>query len=331
MEILIVVNDVAGIHPDQTTALFLHEIARRGWRVHVASVSGLMMMPDDRILAVAAEVSVGTDAAQTVAFAARAPRTTVDLTAIDATWIRTNPARDVASATMHETALQLLSIVVDRGGLVLNDPIGLMRASSKLYLQAVPPAFRPRTLVSRDAESLRAFVHEAPGRCVLKPLKGTRGEDVFFVDPADARNLSQIIDVLTRQGVAMAQDFVPEATRGDTRLLLLDGEPLQVDGQIAAVRRAPGIGELRSNVAQGGTAMPADDLAATLAVGRAVGERLRADGLWLVGLDIIGGKAVEVNVYSPGGLLDANRFGGVDFVEVVVDALAARARQHAHR
>lgn len=316
MNLLVLVNDVDAIEPEQTTALLLDAAARRGWTTRVTDIDALALLPDDRVACRARTWTPGGPAQRDDA--------TVDLATVDVTLVRTNPARSGQLGAVHQAALVLLAMVVDAGGLVLNDPTGLMRASSKLYLAALPPAFRPETLVTRDRQALIAFVRDRPYRCVLKPLSGTRGQDVFFVQRDATPNLPQIVDVLVRQGVAMAQAWVPEATAGDTRIVLVDGEPLAVDGALAIVRRVPGQGELRSNVAQGGAAAPADVRAPALAIAAALGPRLRADGMFLAGIDVIGDKAVEINVYSPGGLLDAGAFEGVDFVGAILDAVAGR-------
>ena len=325
MDVLIVVNSLAGLKPDQTTSGLIHTVAQRPVRVFVADVGDLSARPDGRVTAQARPVHAGTSPSDTLARTAAVASEHVDLARMGLTWIRTNPARDGALGVMHETALQLLANVADDGGCVLNDPRTLLRATSKLYLHRLPASCRPPTLVSRDRTLLRRFVADTAGRCVLKPLRGTRGEDVFFVDRPDDPNLSQILDVLLREGVAMAQAFVPEAVRGDTRLLLLDGQPLTVDGHVAAVRRVPGAGELRSNVAQGGRPDRPEDLDRTLDVGARMADKLAADGLFFVGVDVIGDVAVEVNVFSPGGLGDAEAHSGVSFLDAVVDAALKKA------
>jgi len=324
MKIVLLVNDPDAVSPTQTTAMIALAAVQRGWDVRVVGIEGLSLDPDDRILAAARPIPEAADVEAMCRALRDQPTDDVDLAETDAVLIRTNPARPSASPASHELALWLLAMHVERGGLVLNDPIGLMRASSKLYLASLPPEHRPRTLVSRDPARIKAFVVAQGGRCVLKPLKGTRGSDVFFVDARQPDNLSQIIDVLVRSGVAMAQSFAPGAEEGDIRLVVLDGEPLVVDGRMAAIHRRPGAGELRSNIAQGGSAEIPASLEGPLAVARAVGARLVQDGIWLAGLDVIGDQCVEINVFSTGGLRDANRFGSVDFTQPILDALKRR-------
>jgi glutathione synthase len=325
LELLVVVNAVADVAPDQTTALLAWRAARRGWSVRLVGVDGLGLDHQDRVVARARRLKGARSTEASLRGAVAGTVEDVDLDDVDAVLVRTNPARRGASPLLHATALELLRVARDRGTLVLNDPDTLLRASSKLYLTTVPPPWRPPMCVSADPAVLLRFVHARPGRTVLKPLQGTRGRDVFFVEGPTTPNLAQLADVLVRDGPALAQAWIEGGEQGDTRVLLLDGEPLRADGRLAAVRRIPRPGELRSNVAQGGRAARANGAAQALEVAAALGPRLRDDGVFLAGLDVIGRQVVEVNVLAPGGLVDAERLEGVDFSEVVLDALAARA------
>lgn len=324
----VVVNRRRHVGATQSTTALVHGAVARGWKVVVGSIDDLSLRADDHVVLDAVAVPPERSRRALVGALARGTATPVDLDDIDVVLIRTNPASGEPAGRIHEAGLHLLAMAVDRGVLVLNDPVGLLRASSKLFLGALPRPQRPRTLVSRNADTLRDFVREAPGKVVLKPLQGTKGRDVFFLDPTDNANLAQICDVLVRDGFAMAQDFVPEAHDGDIRLILVDGRPLEVADKVCAVRRVPASGELRSNVAQGGTPGPVDDPRKALKVGRAVGARLRKDGLFLTGLDVIGDRCVEINVFSPGGLDDAGAFHDVDFVPPILEAIEARIATH---
>jgi glutathione synthase len=314
MDIVIVVNALEGVKPEQSTADIARGLLGRGHDVWYAAVGALGLGVDD--VPTAHAVPVGADGLP----AGRASRFGVD--AFARVVIRTNPARDADRAWAHAVALDLLARARELGVVVMNDPDGLRRAGSKLYQLAVPAHLRPRTLVSRDAADIRAFV-AAEGRAVLKPLNGTQGRDVFFIDGPG--NLNQIIDVLVRDGHAMAQAWVPEAGDGDVRVLLLDGALLTVEGRAATVRRRPGKGELRSNIAQGGSAHPGVVTPAIREMVEAVGPRLRRDGIVLAGLDVVGDMLVEINAFSPGGLADAGRFAGVDFVAPILDRIEAGA------
>jgi len=248
------------------------------------------------------------------------PLVAVDLAALDLVWIQTNPAHDPRSWA-HDGAFVILALAKRQGVRVVNDPETLLRAGSKIYLSSLPEAVRPQTLVSADPEEILAFVYALGGRAVLEPAGGTRGSDVLLVTAESRFNLRQIVDVVTRGGFAMAQAFVPEAAAGDVRVLLMNGAPLQAGGAAAVVRRLPGGGEFRSNVAAGGTATAAVLTERIREVCALVGPTLARDGLFLVGLDLIGPVIVEANVFSPEGLPDAGRLQGVDFLTPVIEGL----------
>lgn len=237
----------------------------------------------------------------------------------DRVLVRTNPARDTGGA--QHLALELLAIAQGQGVVVMNDPSTLARATTKLYLCGLPEHLRPYTLVSQDRRRLKDFVESRP-RSVLKPLSGTRGQDVFLLQPG-AANLNQILDVLCRQGLAMAQDFVPEAVEGDIRIVVLGGRVLEIGGAACAVRRVPPPHDFRSNVAVGGEPQPARLSEELMAVAEEAAQQLLEDGIHLAGLDAIGLKLVEVNVFATGGLPDAGRFAGEDFFEPVLDYFSA--------
>ncbi len=331
--LLVIVNHPAGLKPDQSTAALVRAARLRGHDVALAGIADLALTEDDRVTARVRRVPAPTGVhpegpkalARMLAVTLAATPTTWTLGAGLVVLVRTNPARPGEPPWAHQTGLQLLARARDAGAIVRADPDGLLRATSKLYLSTLPPRWRPATIVSRDPAALTAFVRSRPDRAVLKPLQGTQGDGVYLIDATAPQNLAQIVESLTRQGFCIAQDFIPEAADGDTRLLLLDGALLEAGGQPAVVRRVPATGEFRSNVAQGGHPAPAVLTPTHRALVEEVGPRLRADGLWLVGLDLVGDRVVEVNAYSPGGLVDAGQFQGVDFVGAVVDALVGGA------
>ncbi len=240
----------------------------------------------------------------------------------DVLLLRVNPARDRARDWAYQTALLLARFARDRGCVVLNDPEGLVQASSKLYLSLFPSSVRPRTLVTHDPQALRAFVEQA-GSAVLKPLRGTRGSDVFLVEAAHALNLNQIIDVLRRSDFVIAQEYLTDAPQGDVRLVLLEGKVLEIDGTALAIRRRPGAGEFRSNIHAGGRAEAAELTPELRALAELVGPRLRADGIFLAGLDVVGDRLVEINVFATGGFRDAELFTGHDYSARVIEAIEA--------
>lgn len=316
-----IVNDVEELSPKQTTSVLIQRAAARGHQVAVCPVDSLSVDPGGRVHGQVRIVEESSDPSRTLAGLWASAPARRPLRDTDAVWIRTNPGR-FDRPNVHRSAMALLDLASHGGVAVLNRPAGLQRAETKLYLHHLPESVRPRTLVAHRPEALRAFVEASSEPVVLKPISGTRGTDVFRVH-AGGDNLGQIIDVLCRQGAVMAQGFVPEAVDGDVRVLLVNGRPLRVDGCIAAVRRRPPRGDFRSNVFRGGSAEPVERVANLERVVDAVGPQLRADGLFFVGLDLIGDRVVEVNVFSPGGVADMEAFAGVDFTTPILDAFEA--------
>lgn len=323
MKIDLWVNNPREVQAGQTTAMVAAAAVRRGHTVHVAGVADLFVDVDDGVGAAGVMLPAEARTATQVAEALRVgPLVDVDVSGFDAVLVRTSPGRD-PRAWAHQTALVIGELLVHQGVDVVNRPGGLARAGGKLYQAWLPRHLRPETLVAADAARLVRHVRQRGQTMVLKPAVGTRGRDVFKLTPDDA-NASAIAETLVRDNYAMAQAYLPEADKGDTRVLLLDGRLLEVDGAVAAVRRVPQAGEFRSNVHTGADVAPAPLRPIMREAAVALGERLRADGLWLVGMDLIGDRLVELNVFSTGGLRDAERFTGVDFSAHIIENLERR-------
>ncbi len=174
------------------------------------------------------------------------------------------------------------------------------------------------------------------GGAVLKPLQGSGGTSVFFVSDDESPNLNQMIEAVGRDGYIVAQEVLPDADKGDVRLFLMNGEPLVVGGHHAAFRRVNTTADRRSNMRVGGTARTGRrSTTPCCEVAEAVRPKLIADGMFLVGLDIVGDKLMEVNVFSPGGLGSCESLYKVKFTDAVIDALEHKVelrdhyRQHA--
>lgn len=244
--------------------------------------------------------------------------------ALDAVFIRKDPPFD--AAYLHLT--QQLDLVTDRV-LVLNDPRGLRDANEKLFAFQFAE-FMPRSLVTSEPARILDFVEAVGGRAVLKPLDGAGGSGVVALSRGD-RNNRALVDLLTREGreLALVQEYQPEVRQGDKRVLVLDGESL------GAILRVPREDDIRANIHVGGNVQPAELDSAEQALVRAVGARLRQYGLFFVGLDLIGGKLIEVNVTSPTGIQELGRFQQrrvEDDVIAWVERRAARpGRPPAHR
>jgi glutathione synthase len=234
------------------------------------------------------------------------------LETVDAVLMRKDPPFE----SNYLWATQLLELARGKT-LLVNDPRALRDANEKLYALHFLSCMTD-TLVTNDKDRIRAFIGEVGGRAVLKPLSGAGGDGVFLLKDDDL-NVNAIIETVTHVGrrVAMVQRFLPEVVKGDKRILLLDGEPL------GAILRVPRKDDVRSNIHVGGTVEASeldDDDRRIIA---ALAPKLRADGLFFVGLDVIGGRLTEVNVTSPTGIQQMQRLMKQNLSARVIDWLEA--------
>lgn len=298
MRLLVVMDPVSTVQVDGDTSFALMlEAQARGHQVDHCLPSDVDLIDGQ----VRASVRGATMKRDPVAPITLGPPELVDLAeSHDAILIRKDPPFDSDYLWL---TLQLERL---RGArpLVVNDPRGLRDANEKLYACHFPE-LTPRTLVTADKARIRAFVHDVGGRAVIKPVDGHGGEGVFAL-MADDKNFNALVEHVTRLGrrLAMVQAFLPEVTEGDKRILLIDGEV------IGAILRIPKADDVRSNMHVGGSVAPADLTDADRRIIEAVTPRLHADGLFFVGLDVIGGKLTEVNVTSPTGIQQMSRFAG---------------------
>ncbi len=312
MRIVVVMDPPATVKVDEDTSFALmFEAEQRGHRVDHCLLSDLFVEAG-RVYARVRRATCRRDPAQPITLGEAED---VELGDVDAVLMRKDPPFD--DAYLYATLL----LEHARGRtLLVNDPRGLRDANEKIYATYFPDLMTD-TLVSNDKARIKDFLSRIGGRGVLKPLHGAGGEGVFALDPKDP-NLNAIIETVTRGGtqLAMAQRFLPEIAKGDKRILLLDGEPL------GAILRVPQGGDLRSNIHVGGRvdAAEIDDDDRRIIAG--VSSRLKADGLYFVGLDVIGGKLTEVNVTSPTGIQQMTRLGGENIEARVIDWLEQRAR-----
>ncbi|QCX28890.1 glutathione synthetase [Nocardioides jishulii] len=255
----------------------------------------------------------------------------IALEEFDVVMLRNDPADDAESAPWANNAgVAFGQLIASTGVLVVNDPTSLADALSKAYFQHFPEAVRPRTLISRDEEQINAFVDDLGGKAVLKPLQGSGGAGVFLIDDKESPNLNQIIEAIARDGYVVAQEFLPDAVNGDVRLFVMNGRPLEVDGVYAAFRRVNSSGDIRSNMSAGGKAVKVKVTDEMLELVEVVRPKLVSDGMFLVGLDIVGDKLMEINVFSPGGLGSAQELNGVDFAPRIIEDLERKVATRLH-
>jgi glutathione synthase len=242
---------------------------------------------------------------------------TAPLTFFDVVFMRKDPPLDMA----YVFATHLLGLADPAVTLVVNAPRGLREANEKLYALNFPDLI-PESLVASERSRLRGFLDAMGGEMIVKPLDGCGGAGVLLVR-RDDRNLNALLELSTQDGtrLVMAQRYLPAARQGDKRLIVLDGEPL------GAVLRIPRDDEHRGNIHVGGRVerSPVDDQDREIC--RRMAPRLRADGLWFVGLDVIGGLVTEVNVTSPTGIQEIDRLDGACLEASVLDFVEARAAQ----
>lgn len=220
---------------------------------------------------------------------------------IDVVLMRQDPPFDMG----YITATHLLERAQEAGVLVVNDPASVRNAPEKLFVLNYADLMPP-TLVTRSLESAIAF-RERHGEVVVKPLYGNAGAAVFHV-PAGDSNLPALVELFTQvwREPFMVQAFLPDVAKGDKRIVLIDGEP------VGGINRLPKHGEIRSNLAAGGSAHATTLTAEEQAICDRIGPDLRRLGLVFVGIDVIAGRLTEINVTSPTGIVAIDRFNGTN-------------------
>ena len=329
-----VVNDVATEEAGYTTTRLALTARQMGHIVYVMGVGDLAYDADEKIRAHAHTVPKRVYK-NGVSFlkdlrGKNGLRERVTVDDLDVLMLRNDPAPDAVNRPWAAQAGILFGRIAMRHGVVvLNDPDGLAKASSKMYFQAFPAEIRPETIITRSRDDIRAFAKER-GTVVLKPLTGSGGQSVFLVREGDLPNLNQMIDSVTRDGFVIAQEYLPAAAEGDMRLFVMNGEALRYRGKYAAFRRVRQGGDMRSNLHAGGALARAEVDRKALELVEIVRPKLMRDGMFLVGLDVVGDKLMEINVFSPGGFGSAQKFEGVNFSEAVVKSLVRKTQAMAY-
>ena len=229
------------------------------------------------------------------------------LETMDAVFMRTDPPVDA----LYLYATYILDYIDKAKTLIVNNPQGLRAANEKMYaLQFIGSI--PETIVSPDKEVIREFM-QAKEAAILKPLGNKAGEGILYLEPSD-RNFNSIVELSTLQGKipVMVQTFLPAAKQGDKRIILLDGEP------IGALNRLSSGNEFRNNMAAGGTVAKTEITERERAICAELAPKLQADGLYFVGIDVIGGYLTEVNVTSPTGIREIDRLTATHLGEQVI-------------
>jgi glutathione synthase len=338
MRIGFTVNAIATEIADYTTTHLAMTATNMGHEVYYINVGDLALWPDNHAAALACRAPARHYRSPTVYLGTLlekgALREHIPIDSLDVLFLRNDPSEDMGRRPWAALAAICFGrLAREQGVIVLNDPDGMAIGLNKLYLQYFSEQVRPKTLISRDRQQLKAFIRAEGGRAVLKPLAGSGGRNVFLVRPEDAPNINQMIEAISEDNFVIAQEYLPDAVNGDTRLFLVNGRPLRIDDSYAAMQRVRRHGDpdMRSNMSAGATAARARVTDKVLEVAEVVRPRLIQDGMFFVGLDIVGDKLMEINVQSPGGLNSVELLEGKSFVKAIVHALERKvAYVHEH-
>lgn len=310
--IAVVMDPIAGIKPAKDTTLaMLLAAQRRGWELLYLELRDLHMR-DGLALGRARALTVRDEYQDWYTLGEPA---VMQLGQADAILMRKDPPFDME----YIYSTYILERAEMQGALVVNRPQGLRDMNEKVYTAWFPECCAP-TLITRDMPDMHGFLREH-GRIVCKPLHGMGGRSIFVVDRGD-KNTNVIFETLTDYGqqFAIVQRYIPDiVTTGDTRVLLVDGEPVPY-----ALSRIPSAEDNRGNLAAGakgvGRALTERDRWLTDRIGPALRER----GMLFVGLDVIGEFVTEINVTSPTGARELDRQFNLDVGGLLMDAIARR-------
>jgi glutathione synthase len=236
----------------------------------------------------------------------------IDLATLDVVLLRQDPPFDMS----YITTTHLLEHIHPKT-LVVNDPASVRNAPEKLYVTHFDNVMPP-TLITADQRALREFRDEHKD-IILKPLYGNGGAGVFRVRPDD-ENFASLLEMFSQRNrePLIAQRYLPEVRQGDKRIILIDGKPVGV------INRVPAEGEARSNMHVGGKAVKAELTKRDREICETIGPELARLGMIFVGIDVIGDYLTEINVTSPTGLQQINRFDGVSLEAQIWDRIEAR-------
>lgn len=310
MKLLFILDPLDHLKPEKDTSLaMMREAASRGHQLLVA------MQHDIFLRGEIAKIRVQTFAFDGNDFRCGAYQEILPKT-VDAILMRKDPPFD--NEYLYST--YLLEIAQNQGAKVFNNPISIRNWNEKLSVTRFPQ-FAPAFLVTANNDLMRAFLAEHQD-IVVKPLDGMGGSSIFRLKTDDP-NISVILETITKFGTqtVMAQQYLPQILQGDKRILVIDGAPLPY-----ALARIPKAGETRGNLAAGGTGVAQKLSTRDLEIATIVGKTLKAEGLFLVGLDVIGDHLTEINVTSPTGMVEIakqtkNLSDACDPAKTMLDAL----------
>ncbi|MDA1300748.1 MAG: glutathione synthase [Proteobacteria bacterium] len=307
----VIMDPIESIKPRKDSTLAMLEAAqRKGWSLYTINPPGLYIT-DSEVYAHRREIRVRNDPQDWFEVVSES---TAPMSEFDLVLLRKDPPFDMEYVYLT----YMLELVEAAGVPVANRPGSVRDCNEKLFALKFPSACPPH-IVSRDAATLKDFakVHQD---VVFKPLDGMGGSSIFRVKPGD-KNLGVIIETLTAHGTrqAMAQRFIPEIVSGDTRILLINGEPVPY-----GLARIPSADENRGNLAAGGEGVGRELTDRDREICNAVGPVLVEKGLFFVGIDVIGKYLTEINVTCPTCIREIDRAFGTDIATSYLDFLEQR-------
>jgi glutathione synthase len=299
--------DAIDINGDSTFALALEAQARGHGLYHYLPQD--LSLREGRVIAKARPLSVRREKGNHFTLG---ESETLDLAGVDVVLMRQDPPFDMA----YITATHILDHV-HPGTLVVNDPVSVRNAPEKLFVTHFEGVMPP-TLISSSRDEIMAF-REKYKDIIVKPLYGNGGAGVFHIQPGD-ENLNSLLEMFTQmfREPVIAQKYLPEVRQGDKRIILVDGEP------VGAINRVPAEGEARSNMHVGGRAEKSALTEREKEICDAIGPVLREQGLIFVGIDVIGDYMTEINVTSPTGIQEIDRYDGANLSGLIWDAIEKR-------
>lgn len=335
MRIGFFINDIETEKAGYTTLHLAMTAVNRGHEVWIISSGDLTYDVDEKIRAPArTTITKKYKTSTTYLRDLKGPKAKIEritLDDLDILMLRNDPARTSDHHTWSKTAGIIFGNLALRSGvIVLNDPTALAGALDKMYMQLLPMDVRPRTLISTDRKEIKAFVQELGGMAVLKGFQGSSAQAVFLVTQNNRANLNQMIDAIVNYGYVIAQEYLPGAEQGSIRMYLMNGEPLRHKGKVAAfqwVRTGEG---MRTNIHAPGSTQTVKLSDVHYHIAEAVRPRLVQDGIFMAGLEIIDNKLIDIDVFSPDGLVTAQAFEKVNFSDAVIDALESKVEYMAY-
>ena len=313
LRMVFIMDPIHTINIDKdTTFVFMLESQHRGHEVWYAELKDIFVR-DGRVSGSFSEISLKRSAD----FYKLGRVDTAPLESFHVVWMRKDPPFNLD----YIYATYFLSLIDPASTLVINNPKGIRESNEKLYTLYFPDIIPP-SLVTKEIDHLRNFVSEVGGEVVVKPLDGHGGEGVFYVKEGD-KNANVILETVTAFGnrYILAQKFIKEVSEGDKRIVLLNGEPL---GAVLRISK-PG-GEFRCNFHSGGSPHKSKLDERDLKICETLAPRLREDGLYFVGIDIVGGYLTEINTTSPTGIQEINRLDGTKLEAQVLDFVEAKCQ-----